>query len=260
MSWCARPADARTVCRPPPAACLAAASATRRCRGSPTADDESFATRRRDGGAPGAGRPVGAVVRTVPDGQPGTRGARPVTRRSGQAREGQRRRLAADSPAAHGVQSIPTLLVIDHGEVVARQTGAAPEHVLRSWLDEALTKASSSSSSTSRLNRTPPVVVRPDHLVEVLVDEAHDHRALADGGRHPLHRTAAHVTDGEHAGSGRLERQRPAARTVAMGRRPPPLRARRARSRRSSRPTASPSQLVCGSAPMKTNTARASNH
>ena len=49
----------------------------------------------------------------------------------------------------HGVQSIPTLLVVDHGEVVARQTGAAPEHVLRSWLDEALTKLSSSSPSTA---------------------------------------------------------------------------------------------------------------
>ena len=40
-----------------------------------------------------------------------------------------------------GVQGIPTLLVVDRGEVVARQTGAAPEHVLRQWLDEALTKS-----------------------------------------------------------------------------------------------------------------------
>jgi thioredoxin 2 len=47
-----------------------------------------------------------------------------------------------------GVQGIPTLLVLHHGEVVSRQTGAAPEHVLRSWLDDALTKLSSSESST----------------------------------------------------------------------------------------------------------------
>jgi thioredoxin 2 len=40
----------------------------------------------------------------------------------------------------HGVQGIPTLLIVDHGEVVARRTGAAPEHALRSWIDEALTK------------------------------------------------------------------------------------------------------------------------
>jgi thioredoxin 2 len=47
----------------------------------------------------------------------------------------------------HGVQSIPTLLVLDHGNVVARQTGAAPEPALRAWLDEALTKVSSPSST-----------------------------------------------------------------------------------------------------------------
>jgi thioredoxin 2 len=37
-----------------------------------------------------------------------------------------------------GVQGIPTLLVLDKGAVVARQTGAAPESVLRHWLDQAL--------------------------------------------------------------------------------------------------------------------------
>jgi thioredoxin 2 len=42
-----------------------------------------------------------------------------------------------------GVQGIPTLLVLHHGEVLARQTGAASEHVLRPWLDGALTKVSS---------------------------------------------------------------------------------------------------------------------
>ena len=37
-----------------------------------------------------------------------------------------------------GVQGIPTLLVVDKGTVVARQTGAAPEAALRQWLDQAL--------------------------------------------------------------------------------------------------------------------------
>ncbi|MDI3312942.1 MAG: thioredoxin [Mycobacterium sp.] len=37
-----------------------------------------------------------------------------------------------------GVQAVPTLLVIDHGQLLARQAGAAPVAVLRSWLDQAL--------------------------------------------------------------------------------------------------------------------------
>jgi thioredoxin 2 len=36
------------------------------------------------------------------------------------------------------VQGIPTLLVLHRGEIVARQTGAAPEDALRRWLDQAL--------------------------------------------------------------------------------------------------------------------------
>lgn len=46
-----------------------------------------------------------------------------------------------ESPATasrFGVQGIPTLLVLDEGSVVARQTGAAPESALRQWLDQAL--------------------------------------------------------------------------------------------------------------------------
>jgi len=37
-----------------------------------------------------------------------------------------------------GVQAIPTLLVLRKGAVAARQTGAAPAAVLRSWLEQAL--------------------------------------------------------------------------------------------------------------------------
>ena len=36
------------------------------------------------------------------------------------------------------VQGIPTLVVVDRGRVLARQTGAAPEAALRSWLEDAL--------------------------------------------------------------------------------------------------------------------------
>lgn len=37
-----------------------------------------------------------------------------------------------------GVQAVPTLLVIDGGKVLARQSGAAPVTALRNWLDQAL--------------------------------------------------------------------------------------------------------------------------
>jgi thioredoxin 2 len=36
------------------------------------------------------------------------------------------------------VRSVPTLMVLDRGRVVARQAGAAPEPALRRWVDEAL--------------------------------------------------------------------------------------------------------------------------
>ncbi len=36
------------------------------------------------------------------------------------------------------VQAVPTLMVVDRGQVVARQSGAAPVAALRAWLDQAL--------------------------------------------------------------------------------------------------------------------------
>jgi thioredoxin 2 len=36
------------------------------------------------------------------------------------------------------VQAVPTLLVTDRGQVLARQAGAAPEPTLRQWLEQAL--------------------------------------------------------------------------------------------------------------------------
>jgi thioredoxin 2 len=41
------------------------------------------------------------------------------------------------------VQAIPTLMVLVDGKVAARQAGAAPANVLRSWLDKALAAAGS---------------------------------------------------------------------------------------------------------------------
>jgi hypothetical protein len=40
-----------------------------------------------------------------------------------------------------GVQAIPTLLVLRHGQVAARQTGAVSLAALRSWVDSALAAA-----------------------------------------------------------------------------------------------------------------------
>jgi thioredoxin 2 len=41
------------------------------------------------------------------------------------------------------VQGIPTLLLMRAGEVVGRQTGAAPERALREWLEQALVASGS---------------------------------------------------------------------------------------------------------------------
>lgn len=38
------------------------------------------------------------------------------------------------------VQAVPTLMVLHHGRVVARQAGAAPVEVLRRWFDDAMAK------------------------------------------------------------------------------------------------------------------------
>ena len=46
--------------------------------------------------------------------------------------------LAPDLARRFSVQGIPTLLVLHRGTVVARRTGAAPEQVLRPWLEAAL--------------------------------------------------------------------------------------------------------------------------
>ncbi len=53
---------------------------------------------------------------------------------------------ADEAPRVSGrfeVRAIPTLLVMHGEEVLSRQTGAAPEHQLRTWLEEVLASASS---------------------------------------------------------------------------------------------------------------------
>jgi thioredoxin 2 len=40
------------------------------------------------------------------------------------------------------VQAVPTLLLLDHGQVLGRQAGAAPVGALRNWLDQALSAGS----------------------------------------------------------------------------------------------------------------------
>ena len=46
------------------------------------------------------------------------------------------------------VLGIPTLVVLDHGRTVARQTGAAPAPALATWLDQALAGLSSPSATS----------------------------------------------------------------------------------------------------------------
>jgi thioredoxin 2 len=43
------------------------------------------------------------------------------------------------------VQAVPTLIVLHHGQVMARQAGAAPAPALRSWLENALTTGAAPS-------------------------------------------------------------------------------------------------------------------
>lgn len=45
-----------------------------------------------------------------------------------------------------GVQAVPTLIVLDAGQVVARQAGALPAPALARWLQNALLAVSSQSS------------------------------------------------------------------------------------------------------------------
>jgi thioredoxin 2 len=53
--------------------------------------------------------------------------------------------LVAEQAPLPVIVDLWTLLLMRHGEVVARQVGAAPPPVLRTWVDRALSKATSIS-------------------------------------------------------------------------------------------------------------------
>src|SRR5918994_2388816 len=55
------------------------------------------------------------------------------------------------------VRAVPTLLLMQRGQAVARQAGAAPVHALRSWVDAALAgKASGTGGAGSATTPPPP--------------------------------------------------------------------------------------------------------
>lgn len=56
---------------------------------------------------------------------------------------------APDISRRFGVQGIPTLLVLNQGQVVARQTGAPPEQALQAWLDRALRTTDESTAGAA---------------------------------------------------------------------------------------------------------------
>ncbi|MFF7195179.1 thioredoxin [Streptomyces sp. NPDC008079] len=48
------------------------------------------------------------------------------------------------------VQAVPTLLILDHGRPVARQTGAAPANALRQWVNESLSTSPGPADPATR--------------------------------------------------------------------------------------------------------------
>jgi len=75
----------------------------------------------------------------------------PVLAQLARERAGQVKLVKVDVDKAPGlssrydVRAIPTLIVLRRGDVIARQTGAAPANVLRSWLDRALSSPENSA-------------------------------------------------------------------------------------------------------------------
>lgn len=70
----------------------------------------------------------------------------PALEQLARERAGRIKLVKTDVDAAPGtaerftVRAVPTLLVLDQGEVLARQAGAAPVPQLRAWLDQALSE------------------------------------------------------------------------------------------------------------------------
>ena len=53
---------------------------------------------------------------------------------------------APETARKFSVQAVPTLLILNQGNVLSRQSGAAPPDVLLRWVDEALQKKADSAS------------------------------------------------------------------------------------------------------------------
>jgi thioredoxin 2 len=76
----------------------------------------------------------------------------PVLEQLATERAGQIKLVKVDVDAAprlsqrFEIRAVPTLMVLRDGEVIARQAGAAPAPVLRSWLDEALQRKEAGSA------------------------------------------------------------------------------------------------------------------
>lgn len=51
------------------------------------------------------------------------------------------------------VQAVPTLLILDHGRPIARQSGAAPANALRQWVDESLSASHGPADPATRRPR-----------------------------------------------------------------------------------------------------------
>jgi hypothetical protein len=82
------------------------------------------------------------------------------------------------------------------------EVGKSPEVEVRN----SLVLMNLENPQRSRLRKATPL--RRAHLCQVLVNEAHCHRALPYGRSHPLDRSAAHIADGEDAGLTALEHER----------------------------------------------------
>ena len=54
---------------------------------------------------------------------------------------------APETARKFSVQAVPTLLILDQGNVLSRQSGAAPPDVLLRWVDEALQKKADSAGA-----------------------------------------------------------------------------------------------------------------
>lgn len=84
----------------------------------------------------------------------------PVLEQLATERAGQVKLVKVDvdqSPALSqrfAVQAVPTLLILDKGQVIARQAGAAPVEVLRRWFDDSMRNHKGGASASSERSKS----------------------------------------------------------------------------------------------------------